>query len=440
MKLKGTGVFYFVVLMILGFFPIIASYKLFSDYKPVRGGQAGSAADEGKVEIRFLSSWGGTDTKAMHLRSILEQFEKQNPNVRIINESMSGAEFLFKLKTNFAQGNDPDVFGLWPGSDIKTLINAGKVADLTALLDGDPAWKALFEKDTWAYDEFNGRIYGLPSEIIYEGLFVNKDLFEKYGAKVPETYDELKSAAVVFRENGVIPIACNATPEGTFIYQNIVAKLGGKHDTENPYWNGKINQCYIDGMKYMKELYELGAFPHNAFTIDDKTRDNLFLDKRAAMIVQGSWLIGQGSLDAQDDTVDIVPFPVFEDGKAHPSAIIYGLGNGNFHMSSQAWQNPEKKEICISLLKHLTSVETAKQFSKGTGFISATRIPDNDIRPGRLYDKGVELIANSQELIGPTDSFLDRNLWEEVLVTRFPRVLEGKLAPEAVFEEMTGGM
>ncbi len=440
MKLKRLGVFYLAVLMILGFFPIIASYKLFNDYKPAPEAVVGKSAAAEKIEIRFLSSWGGTDTKAMHLRNILEQFEQQNPNVKIINESMAGAEFLFKLKTNFAQGNDPDVFGLWPGSDIKILIKAGKVADLTELLNSNRDWAALFAEDTWAYDEFNGRIYGLPSEIIYEGLFINKDLFKKYNVRIPKTYEELKNAVVVFKENGIIPIACNATAEGTFIYQNIVAKLGGKQDTENPYRDGKINSCYIEGMKYVKELYALGAFPRNVFTIDNKTRDNLFLNKKAAMIIQGSWFIGQGSLEAEDDTVDIIPFPSFPEGKAHPTSIIYGLGNGNFSMSSQAWQDPQKREACIKLLKHLTSVETAKLFSQGTGFISAIHIPTNDSKPGRLYSRGMELIANSQELIGPTDSFLDRNLWEEVLVPRFPQVLEGKLSPEEVFDEISRGI
>jgi len=50
--------------------------------------------------------------------------------------------------------------------------------------------------------------------------------------------------------------------------------------------------------------------------------------------------------------------------------------------------------------------------------------------------KGKELIADSLELVGPTDSFIDRNLWEQILVTSFPQVLEGRKTPEEVFEEM----
>jgi len=414
MKLKQPGIYYLVIFLALVIFPVMYTLNLFNRDIPINSFESGRDT----IELRFLSSWGGTDTKAVQLQLQLEKFEKENPGVKIINESMSGTEFLFKLKTNFAQGNDPDVFGLWPGSDIKILIKQGKVADLTGLLDSNKEWTANFGEDAWGYDQFDGRI------------------FAKYGVKVPETYEELKDAVGVFKDRGIIPIAYNSTPEGTFLYQNIVMKLGGKEDTENPYKSGKINQCYIDGMKYVKELYELGAFPKDAFTIDDKTRDNLFIEKKAAMIAQGSWFIGLGSLNAEDETVDVIPFPAFNEGKSYPSSIIYGLGNGNFHMSTKAFDSYEKREMSIKLLKFLTSVETAKLFSHETGFISNIRIPEEDMQTSRLMRKGKELIADSLELVGPTDSFIDRNLWEQILVTSFPQVLEGRKTPEEVFEEM----
>lgn len=432
MSKRNPRLYYILLLLLLGLIPIFLLYGTLEKYEPV---ESSNTKDE-VTEIRFISSWAGADTKAIHLQQVLADFEKKNPGVKIINESMSGTEFLFKLKTNFAQGNDPDVFGLWPGSDIRILINAGKVACLSELLKSDPQWIGSFGEDAWRYDTFDGKIYGLPCEIIYEGLFINRDLFKKYNVSIPRTYEDLKNAVRIFRENGIIPIAYNSTPEGTFIYQNMVMKLGGKQDTENPYKDGKINRCYIDAMKHMKELYDLGAFPRNAFTIDDKERNRLFLDKEAAMIVQGSWFMGQGSLDPNEATVDIIPFPDFPDQESDSSAITYGLGNGNFHMSKQAWDNPRKREICIKLLKYLTSVEAAKLFSSQTAFISNINIPEKDVIPSRLFTEGKILIMQSKELIGPTDSFIDRNLWEEILVSRFPQVLEGKTTPEEVFAQM----
>ena len=121
-----------------------------------------------RITLRFICSWGGVDSKAEMLKQILSQFENRYPDISVINESLFGEDFLPKIKTDFASGNDPDVFGLWPGSDIKKLVKAGKVADLTGLLMDNLAWKRQFNPDMWSYTTYNARIYGLPFEIIFE--------------------------------------------------------------------------------------------------------------------------------------------------------------------------------------------------------------------------------------------------------------------------------
>lgn len=262
-----------------------------------------------KEKISFISSWGAYDSKSQRLKSILKLYDKY-PYLEIEDSSMAGEDFLFILKTDFASGNEPDLFGLWPGSDFNLLVEQNKVADLTDLVKSDEAWYNQFKEATWDYVTVNDRIYGLPIEIIYEGLFINKDLFEKYDVKVPTNFEELLNAVKAFKEVGIIPIAYSETPEGSYIYQNMVMKLGGKEDIENPFdEEGQIKPCFIEGMYYMKQLYEAGAFPHRLLYIDDKKRNELFVNKEAAMIVQGSWLIGYNTLSGDDTTVDVIPFP-----------------------------------------------------------------------------------------------------------------------------------
>ena len=395
---------------------------------------------EKKVTISFTSSWGAYDSMSQKLKIILQNFSDKYKNIEVINKSIAGEDFLLSLKTDFASRNDPDVFGLWPGSDFNLLVQQGKVADLTQILKEDPAWYASFRKETWDYVTFEDKIYGVPFEIIYEGLFINKDLFKKYNVKIPENFEELKEAVVIFKENGVIPIAYSATPEGSYIYQNIVMKLGGKEDVENPFTeDGNIKPCFIQGMYYMKELYELGAFPNNASWIDDKARNDLFLNKRAAMIVQGSWFIGENALSADDETVDIIPFPMIEGGKADKSAIIYGCGNGIFHISQKAWEDKKTREASIALVKELTSVESAKILSSGAGVISNIYIPDEEEKD-RLTLRGQQLVNESKELVGPVDSFINRSIWEGIIVEQFPKMLMGRVSPESIFLQVNEKM
>ena len=388
-----------------------------------------------ETEISFFSSWGGIDTKAQLIEKLLREFEKQNPDIKVKNKSRGNDDFLFILKTDFAQGNDPDVFGLWPGSDERSLIKAGKVADLTPILEKDSTWKDSFYEDAWDYVTFENKIYGLPIERIYEGLFYKRQVFEQFNIKVPTNYEELKEAISVLRYYRYEPIAFNCTPEGTFLYQNIVAKLGGKEATENPFSKGTVSESHIKAMYYMRELYQMGAFPKDAFTMDDKSRNQSFLNGSAAMIVQGSWFIGEGAVNETEKDIEVIPFPAFADGKSDESAVIYGIGNGNFHMSQKAYEDKNKREAAIKLLKFLTKPESVDFIINSTGSIPNVKGSEQNIPEG-LKSMGKQMIDSSKELIGPPDSFMDRTSWENILVKKFPQMLEGKISPEEIFKEM----
>jgi len=388
-----------------------------------------------KKKISFMSSWGAYDSKAPRIKNIFKRLSERYSHLEIEDSSMAGSEFLFILKTDFASGNDPDLFGLWPGSDFNLLVEQGKMADLTDILEEDPEWYAQFKDANWDYVTVDGHIYGLPIEMIYEGLFINRDLFDKYQVKIPTTFEELLKAVEIFKANDIIPIAYNQTAEGSYIYQNIVMKLGGKIDVENPFdTDGKIKPCFIQGMYYMKTLYEAGAFPEDWSHIDDKKRNDLFINKEAAMIVQGSWLIGDNALSSIDKTVDVIPFPDMPNGKADSSAIIYGCGNGIYHMSQKAWEDEIQRKNCIMILKELTSPENVGELTKDSGFISNIELGEYAPEDTIMSKKGEELVNASKEKVGAVDWFINRNIWETIIIKQFPNVLRNKITPEAVYE------
>jgi len=429
---KGGRCFIFPISVVLTAFIAVSCSE---PQKPQERKDGDNISASSQITVRFENSWGGNDSKADTLQTVLDKFMKDNPGVEVKNESMFGDDFLPKIKTDFASGNNPDVFGLWPGSDIRALVKTGKVADLTDILAEDREWKNSFGKDMWGYTTFDGRIYGLPVEIIFECLFINRDLFDKYGVKLPETYEDLKEAVKAFREHNIIPIAYNSLAEGTYIYQNFIAALGGKQAVEHPFEDGGIAGCYVDAMNYVKELYHMGAFPKEAFTLTSNARNNLFKSKQAAMIVQGSWFLGENEIKNTDSNVDIIRFPSVMGGRSDQSAMIYGLGCGVFYMSRTAADDPEKKAVCIKLLKALTSRETAALFAEQTGMLSNVEIDSSKVNYGRLTKKGREMLDTSKELIGPPDSFVDRSVWEDIIVKQFPYVLEEEKSARDLWNE-----
>ncbi len=381
--------------------------------------------------ISLMTSWGGVDSKAGCLTDLLDKFENENPNIKVSNQSIFGDEYLPTLKTRFASGNEPDVFGLWPCSDIKYMIRANKLADLTDMLKNDSEWMGSFKGNYFDLTTYNNRIFGIPFELVFEGMFINKDLFQQYNVKIPQNYQELKNAINIFNKHNITPIAYNATAEGSYIYQNMIASLGGNEGVEKFIVNNKINKYYIDAMKYMKELYEMHAFPNDLISITSEERNNLFIKKQAAMIVQGSWFAAY--FGKFDTTVEMIPFPSMGNGR---SKIPAGLGGGTFYISKSAWSTPKGKENTVKLLKFLTSNETSDYLYKEAGLFSTLNItmetPYNALAKQSI---GVYENTPEQDRCAIPDHVIDRSTWEKVIVKEFPNYLDNKISAEEIWEK-----
>ncbi len=399
---------------------VIFIYGLFNDFRTREVKEENKVAPE-KTIIRFMSSWGGIDNKSYALEELVKEFNEQNLDIQVINESISGEDFLFNLKTDFASNHPPDVFGLWPGSDLQQLIDLGKIADLKEIYQDDKEWQSRFGPRVREKYLSEMKIYSIPFEVVYEGLFVNKDLFKKYGIKVPENIDDLFYAIKRFNRVGIVPIAYNSTAEGSFIYQNLVAVTGGnKIEVDNQL----LEDSMISSMEIMVDLYNSKAFPKNFYVLDDHSRNQMFINKKAAMIVQGSWFLSREVEESND--VDFIPFPL----KNSRKVAIKGIGNGNFHITNKTFANEKKKIAALKFLKFLTSERSWELFSSLPGFKSTLTYEIED----DLKNKRFKLLEEAEEYVIPIDHVINREIWENFIIKKFPLVLEGKIKPEEVLD------
>ena len=170
----------------------------------------------------------------------------------------------------------------------------------------------------------DGKVYALPTIGYYEGMLVNKDLFDANNLKVPTNYDELLAAVTAFKAKGIVPIA-GSIDESYYLIENFILSAGGPagHNTQfDPSWE--------TGLNVIKDLYSKGAFSKDALTIKDDQAQTLFKDKKAAMIINGSWVVG--GLKDTTNTV-VINVPLVKDGKANPTDTIGGFGSG-WYMSA----------------------------------------------------------------------------------------------------------
>ena len=128
-----------------------------------------------------------------------------------------------------------------------------------------------------------------------------------------------------------------------------------------------------------------------------------------------------------DSTVDVVNFPSFKEGKADDSAIVYGLGNGDFHISTKVYYDEKKRNACIKFFKYLTSEEAGNLIVNSSGSISNIKSVYRD-KISDILLKGDALRENSKELVGPPDSYVERTAWDNMMIKNFPDMLKGNKA------------
>lgn len=110
----------------------------------------------------------------------------------------------------------------------------------------------------------DGKLLGIPQEIVVYGLFVNKDMFDEYGLELPNTPDEFLECCRVFKENGIeTPVGANRWWLETFVFAQAYADLynGGDIEAEIEALNSgerKYSEYMRQGFEYLKKMMDLG--------------------------------------------------------------------------------------------------------------------------------------------------------------------------------------
>ena len=81
----------------------------------------------------------------------------------------------------------------------------------------------------------DGKLVGIPQEVVAYGLFINKDMFDRYDLELPETPEDFLECCRVFQENGIdTPVGANRWWLETFVFAQAYADLynGGELDAE----------------------------------------------------------------------------------------------------------------------------------------------------------------------------------------------------------------
>ena len=137
---------------------------------------------------------------------------------------------------------------------------------------------------------YNGRQYGIPTQLENIGLVVNTGL-----AKVPKTFAQLEKSALAFKRGGSNRLAI-AVPQGTngdaYHMYPFFSGLGGyvfgtrSNGSLNPQRIGVANKVFLKNANLIDKWNREGLIDSK---VDYGQAKNAFLDKRAAFWITGPW-------------------------------------------------------------------------------------------------------------------------------------------------------
>ena len=149
-----------------------------------------------------------------------------------------------------------------------------------------------------------GRSISFPIPRPCSALYCNTELFDQYGVKIPETWDELIEAVKTFKAAGVTPMTVGGSDQWpTNMYTDIInLRFAGDAACRACYYKTEgatfKTQDWLDGMNAFKQLIDLGAFPDNAASLTRDESEVAYFAGEIPMYVHGQWFAG--SLSARN--------------------------------------------------------------------------------------------------------------------------------------------
>ena len=319
----------------------------------------GGSSSSGPTEIAV---WHGyQDTEGDAFKSLVAQYNKDHPDVKVSELYSSNDLVLQKVLTAVRGGSAPDVaymFGSW----------SPNIAQIPQVVD----MKDEVAKPDWKWDDFypaertaatvGEKVVGVPALVDNLAIVYNKKLFADAGIEPPTanwTWDDFRSAAAKLTDPAkgqygwLIP--ADGSEDTVWHYIPMLWEAGGDiltPDNTHAAFNSEA------GVKALTVLQQMAVTDKSLYL--DTTNENgpkLMNSGKIGMLVTGPWDLSS----LTDIQYGVQVMPTFA-GSAGAHQTISGPDNWVVFNNGD-----KKKQAAIDFVKWLTAAEQVKTFSLATG-------------------------------------------------------------------------
>jgi multiple sugar transport system substrate-binding protein len=319
----------------------------------------GGDSSSGPTEIAV---WHGyQDTEGEVFKGLIDQYNKDHPDVKVSELYSSNDLVLQKVLTAVRGNSAPDVaymFGSW----------SPNIAKIPQVVD----MKDEVSKPDWKWDDFyqaerdatkvGDKVVGVPALVDNLAIVYNKKLFADAGVAPPTpdwTWDDFRAAAAKLTDPAkgqfgwLIP--ADGSEDTVWHYIPMLWEAGGNILTPD---NTKAAFNSEAGVKALTTLQQMAVDDKSLYL--DTTNENgpkLMNSGKIAMLVTGPWDLS--SLSDIDYGVQVMPTYAGSNGGHQTIAgpdnwVVFNNGD-------------KRKQAAIDFVKWLTAPEQVKAFSLGTG-------------------------------------------------------------------------
>ena len=263
-----------------------------------------------------------------------------------------------------ARNNMDDWYLLNPDT-IQILGSEGILADLSGIESAKNLREVVKVANT-----VDGKLVAIPQEIVVNGLFVNKDMFDKYDLALPNTPEEFLECCEVFQQNGIhTPVGANRWWLENFVFAQAYADL----------YNGGNTQAEIQALNAGEKKYS--DYMRPGFTFLKQLMDNGYIDAQKAYVSEA--IEGEG--------------PDFLAQKTPIVMAYWGAAN-----TETAYGNPDFEMQVIGFPSKLGQMPIVSMTGYGVNQ-NAEHFEDTlKVLDRILSDEALQLYAETNKVISPS--------------------------------------
>lgn len=300
---------------------------------------------------------------------IIEAFEDEYPYITVEQEIVTNDPAAI-LKARIATNEVPDIFQ--GALDTMDIARGGYIMDLK----GESFLKNISDEalNDSSFTDADGHTWAMPIDGSCEGIFYNKDIFDKYDLTPPTTISEFDALLKTLKANNVTPFALGFKDAWTIKPIALVAAAPAIYAID-PKWNDAKNAGtasfadtagWTTTFEMLKKVYENGN-TKTAFDTDYNGACAMLAKGEAAMMVQGLWALEPIKDVNPDVNLGMMAMPISENPD---ETKLFQFPDFGLSISA-ATPHPEECKLFLEFLTRPESAElwcgTAKLFSAVKG-------------------------------------------------------------------------